>query len=128
MREPSRQVMKIRWRHVATVIYLLIFVVSLTVAFFGRIDGEHAHDDVLWGISTGLFVAGACAAIYSIFSRSHFYLRVGLMSAPFIMRGVLYAWAPDALPDHNEWAASSINVLCGVLIVLMEAFDTDDVR
>jgi peptidoglycan/LPS O-acetylase OafA/YrhL len=109
-------------------VYALIFVTSLTVAFFGQVDAEHHHDDVLWGISTGLFVAGACAAIYSMFRRDKFYGRVGLMAAPFLMRGVLYAASSEALPDHNEWAASSINVLCGVMIIILEAFDTDAVR
>jgi peptidoglycan/LPS O-acetylase OafA/YrhL len=95
-------VIKIRWKYVASAVYVLIFVTSLTVAFFGQVDAIHDHDDVLWGVSTGLFITGACAAIY--------------------------ATIPESLPDHNEWAASSINVLCGVLIILMEAFDTDDVR
>jgi peptidoglycan/LPS O-acetylase OafA/YrhL len=121
-------VIKIRWKYVASAVYVLIFVTSLTVAFFGQVDAIHDHDDVLWGVSTGLFITGACAAIYSIFSRGHFYLRVGLMAGPFFLRGALYATIPESLPDHNEWAASSINVLCGVLIILMEAFDTDDVR
>lgn len=118
--------MKIRWRHLSTAVYVLIFVTSLTVAFFGRVDVEHTHDDVLWWISTGLFCAGALAALYSIFNRDHFYLRVGLMASGFFMRGVLYP-ASNSLPDHNEWAASAINVLCGVLIVISEAFDTDAV-
>lgn len=128
MRDLPRPVVKIRWRHIAIAVYALIACTALTVAFYGRIDGVEYHDDVLWGISTGLFVVCAMSALYSMFRQDRFYVRVGLMSAPFLMRGVLYASSPESLPNHNEWAASSINVLVGVLIILLETFDTDAVR
>lgn len=122
------EVRKIRWRHIAIAVYILIFVTSLTVAIFGQVDAAHHTDDIAWTISTWMFVGGSVAAVYSIFSRGNYYLRVGLMAAPFFMRGTLYVTTPESLPKQNEWAASSINMLCGVLIVLLEAFDTDDIH
>jgi len=118
---------KVRWRQLSALIYSMICAVSITVAFTGRVDSRHTHDDVLWWISTVLFCFGALAALYSIFRRDRFYARVGAMAIGFFMRGVLYP-STNSLPDYNEWAASSINMLCGVLIVLVGAFDTDALR
>lgn len=95
---------------------------------FGQVPAAHHNDDIAWTVSTWLFVTGAFAALYSIFRRDKYYLRVGLMAAPFFMRGTLYITTPESLAHHNEWAASAINILCGVLIIILEMFDTDAVR
>ena len=95
---------------------------SLSVGLFGAVPTRFGD---LWVSNAIGAMVGCVAAVVSLFSMGWSYPRVAAMAAPFFARGALYLATPNALPKHNEWAASTSNLLIGVGIILLEAIWTD---
>lgn len=99
-------------------LYAFTGITMIVVAIFGAVPVRFG---AWWLADSVAFWIGGVAALASIFTRRWFYIRVGAISFPWMVRGALYFATPDALPHRNEWAAGAINLLVGVSIVLIEA-------
>lgn len=105
-------------RRITRTLFGLTGVVMLLVGIFGNVPARYG---VLWELTAVGFFFGAGACGVSMFTTRWFYLRIGAIAFPWMVRGALYFATPDALPKRNEIAAGAINMLVGVSVILIEA-------